>query len=668
MRENDKSIGDAVDIGDAAEFRFYNVTPVFLDNLKFVVENTRRIVQEVGLKRFAFCLSLHPQGTPASAHADRLVEAYRYLSNELADVDGIELGILLQSTIGHGWNGKIKLTDEPWQRIVRLDGVPSQRMCPSDKRFRDYVVKTIGKLASLDPTFFLVDDDFGLRDGECCCPAHLAELNATMSTSFKNGQELKSVLEKMPYSDKLKRTYEEQRIETSRIFAREIRAEIDRHAPSIRCGYCMTYMGYVFAEEISKILAGGTKPFVRVANAYYLNTSTQAIATLQGVTGKSATAVNGIDERIDESDTFPQTLRSEGATAMHAHITSGILDGLNGSKLWIADFNKPNPVAAAPYERILRKNLNFYETLLDTVKGVAWQGPVQPIPGIKNNYDPLNPSAPCQQAEFTGNMLCRFGIPCTYERSERKALRMIAGGNVDFFTDEEILEFFKGGLLLDSLAASKLVARGFARHIGCTIDDDDFFIFSRAVDTRSGESSQRMIDPSMKRLVPTSPDTEVLLRLYADDPRGDSGEGVYAGAGATLFTNEFGARVGVTILGPQMRGYNILAHGQREHIVTMLDSLSEGGRMDMIVETDQDVSARYGICRDGSALLAVFNAGIDPLEAVQLRSTHKIKSALRLESSGCWNQTAVTSTDNDHFSISERLSTFEPGIFKITFC
>ena len=517
----------------------------------------------------------------------------------------------------------------------------------------------------LDPAFLLVDDDFGLRDGECCCPAHLAELNAAAGTDFENGSQLLAALEKVPASDPLKRTYEHLRIETTRVFAREIRAEIDRHCPSMRCGYCMPGSGHVFAEEIARILAGGTEPFVRVANAYYLNTSTQAIAAQQGTNSKRIASVRGIGEVIDESDTYPQTLRSEGATALHAHITSGILDGLKGSKLWIADFTTPNAEAAAPYEQIVSSNLGFYEKLLETAEGVSWQGPVQPIPLLKDNYDPLSPSAPNQQAEFAGNMLCRFGIPCTYEMSDRKALRMLAGGNTDYFSDEEVLQFFKHGLLLDSHAAYKLAQRGFSRYMGCVAEDSHSFVFSRVLDTRTGKSARRMIDTSMKRLIPSTHETEELLRLYASNSDGDSCADMYAGAGATLFTNEFGARVGVTVFGPQMRSYNLLAHGQREHIVTMLDSLSEGGRMDMIVDTEQDVSARYGICRDGTSLLAVFNAGIDPLKNVELRSSHHLLSVKRLMPNGEWRETEVSNCDSGHFSIMVPLTTFETGIFKI---
>lgn len=648
-----------------SKFRFYNVTPAFIDNPEFVVANTRRIAREVGLKRFAFSLSIHPQGMPASAHAGKLADFFARMKQELDDEPGIELGILIQSIIGHGWSGHIKLTNEPWQRIVKLDGTTIQRMCPSDKRFRDYIIKAVGKFASLDPAFLLVDDDFGLRDGECCCPAHLAELNAAAGTGFENGSQLLAALEKIPASDPLKRTYENLRIETSRVFAREIRAEIDRHDPSMRCGYCMPGSGHVFAEEIARILAGGTEPFVRVANAYYLNTSTQAIAALQGTTSKRIASVKGIDEVIDESDTYPQTLRSEGATALHAHITSGILDGLSGSKLWIADFTKPNPEAAAPYEQIVHDNLGFYDELLGTVEGIAWKGPVQPVPRIKDNYDPLRPYTPSQQAEFAGNMLCRFGIPCTYEMSDRQALRMLAGGNVDYFSDQELLEFFKGGLLLDSHAAYKLAERGFACYMGCSVVEDDSFIFSRVLDTRTGKSARRMIDPSMKRLMPSTHETEELLRLYASNPGGDSQADMYAGAGATLYTNEFGARVGVTVFGPQMRAYNLLAHGQREHIVTMLDCLSDDGRMEMIVDTQQDVSARYGTCRDGTALLCVFNAGIDPLKSVELRSLRYVLSAERLSPSGEWGEVGVSDYGHGHFAIPVPLTTFETGIFKI---
>ena len=58
------------------EPHFLNVVPFFPNDLDYMVEQAIRIADEVGLKDIAFCLSLHPQGTPAKARADVYAAAF----------------------------------------------------------------------------------------------------------------------------------------------------------------------------------------------------------------------------------------------------------------------------------------------------------------------------------------------------------------------------------------------------------------------------------------------------------------------------------------------------------------------------------------------------------------------------------------------------------------
>lgn len=85
------------------------------------------------------------------------------------------------------------------------------------------------------------------------------------------------------------------------------------------------------------------------------------------------------------------------------------------------------------------------------------------------------------QPDFAGSILRRFGVPFAYERSTRQAVRLLCGANVDVFSDEELLGFFKGGLLLDTAAAEKLQARVFAPFMGCTVEQDDLSFYTREV-------------------------------------------------------------------------------------------------------------------------------------------------------------------------------------------
>jgi hypothetical protein len=643
------------------KFKFYNITPLFAQDTAFVVDNVRRLRRETGLDCVAFCLSMHPQGTPAAVHAATTLAAYREVRRALAGETGLEIGVLVQSTLGHGWSGRRQITDEPWQRIVMQDGAVSSRMCPSDERFRRYILDAIGELAATKPSFLLIDDDFGLRTGECFCPAHLAELNAAAGTQFKTPNEAQAALAACDPAAPLLWTWESLRIDLSRRFAREIREAIDRHDPAIRCGYCTPYMGYVFSEAIAKLLAGGTEPLVRIANAYYLSTNTQSLPAMAGVNAKARAAVASIREVLDESDTFPHTRFSESATALHAHLTSAILDGLTSSKLWIADFTRPNPGGCREYERIVARNRRFYDALLTAVDGIQWQGFVQPIPAFARNYNPLNPIALLRQPDYATSLLCRFGIPFAYERSDRKTLRMLCGANVDSFTDEELLEFLKGGLLLDTVAAEKLQARGFARHLGCTVEKDENGLFTQEVVVETGVAYRSLGAHDVRRIVPASPETRVVTWLHNGASPSDANR---YGPGSTCFVNEFGARIVVSSFSPQQPPHILFAHGRREVLVAILDALS-GGAMPLRADESQDVCARCGRMPDGGALLALFNANLDPLEGVHLLASAPIAAAQRLGSDGAWHDVPLAAEGEGRYRLDVRLEIAVPGIFRL---
>ena len=131
------------------KLNFINVVRLFLGNEQFTISEIRRQHKEVGLEKFALSLSFHPTGTPASKHAAKLIAAFRKVKEALADTPSIKLGVLIQSTLGHGWSGPVPLTGETWQRIVKDNGVVSSRMCPSDANFRQYVLDCVDGIMTI---------------------------------------------------------------------------------------------------------------------------------------------------------------------------------------------------------------------------------------------------------------------------------------------------------------------------------------------------------------------------------------------------------------------------------------------------------------------------------------------------------------------------------------
>ena len=154
---------------------FYNIAPYSPGEEKALADEMREYVARTGYSKVLYCLSFHLEGRPAMAKTHRLMESYRALKREL-DGSEVELGVLLQSTLGH-WP-RVDKDVEPWQRTVNLDG-EEVRFCPADPRFQAFMRETVRLVAAERPSLIMTDDDvraFSHRP-ECFCPLHTAEFN-----------------------------------------------------------------------------------------------------------------------------------------------------------------------------------------------------------------------------------------------------------------------------------------------------------------------------------------------------------------------------------------------------------------------------------------------------------------------------------------------------------
>ena len=223
---------------------FMNVVPTWNGTAaEFTVSEMIRQKETVGIDTFIPSLSFHPQTTPAKDLIPKLCGHYRRLREGVAG-KGITLGVLVQSLLGHGWNGKVPLTEETWQHVVLWTGEESPRFCTLDPGFRAYVYEAIRSIALEKPAFLLVDDDTGIRNGECFCPLHLARINRALGKSYTR-EEMRKIYEERPVSDSEVVTMNRVLNETIVEFCRDaIRKAIDSVDPTLRCGICACWGGY----------------------------------------------------------------------------------------------------------------------------------------------------------------------------------------------------------------------------------------------------------------------------------------------------------------------------------------------------------------------------------------------------------------------------------------
>ena len=83
------------------DFKFFNVIPYNPGNEEQTAQDIIEFYQRTGIPRVLYSLSYHPQGANAMVKAERLTASFRKLKALLACEPGIQVGVLIQSILGH---------------------------------------------------------------------------------------------------------------------------------------------------------------------------------------------------------------------------------------------------------------------------------------------------------------------------------------------------------------------------------------------------------------------------------------------------------------------------------------------------------------------------------------------------------------------------------------
>jgi len=192
---------------------------------------------------------------------EELKDAVSYLKKQ-----GFEVGVWMWSVIVKEENDYRKLTD--------LAGNPSDAyVCPTDEDFVRFAEGFVADVADCNPDLIMFDDDmrYNYADLGCSCSEHLARFSDAIGrkVTHKDVQELCFIGKPSPE----RAAWLKVNGDVLREFAKRLRNAIDSVNPDIRCGYCTSDSSWGLdgfsADELARILAGKTKPFLRLFGAPY---------------------------------------------------------------------------------------------------------------------------------------------------------------------------------------------------------------------------------------------------------------------------------------------------------------------------------------------------------------------------------------------------------------
>ena len=146
--------------------------------------------------------------------------------------------------------------------------------CPEDDGFvRDYC-KTLTDIARLGARMIMLDDDLcmSVRPGiGCFCHTHISIMEKELGEKLPADglKEFFFTGGKNKYRDAWRKVMGD----THRRFAKRVREAVDSVDKTIRVGFCAGYTSWdiegVSADELARLLAGETKPFLRLTGAPY---------------------------------------------------------------------------------------------------------------------------------------------------------------------------------------------------------------------------------------------------------------------------------------------------------------------------------------------------------------------------------------------------------------
>ena len=613
-----------------------SITPLDTEHIEEVCED---IVdqQKTGVSTHAmFMMKLNPEGTPPVNKAELQCKKCDLFLERLSGRN-VKCGVLVQATLGH-----IAVPDapHPFQNVVSLSDGKEQpfQACPLDPDFRKFMKGQMRMVASRRPSVIMIDDDIGVlyRDSNgCACKYHMAEFNRRMKTSITRDELFARIMRNSDEDKEYEKTYIEVQRDALVGFVKTIRSGIDEIDSTIQGAVSGIYVTTFceFSGEIARAFSGEGNPAIaRMNGGPYARLGTKFFtqnlfrhAMLRENTKKD------INVFLAETDTCPHNRYSTSASLLHAHFVAAILEGATGAKHWITRLYVHENASGHAYRKKLAEYSKFYSQLAEYVKTFRPFGCRIPLTlaqdyGLRRSRaekesDALSPWSSC--------VLERLGIPL-YFANEGEGVVFLDEFSVDGFSDNEIREFMKGTLVLDSLGAKKLNDRGFSYDVGVEVVDWS----GKTISGECFDNNHMAPQYSVKQLRISRDGVEVLSSVMHDNKVTDTLEPLFPGV--TRCANSYGGETVVFSGTPNApftyyTAFSMLNETRKKQLIEII---SHRGNLPVFYPGDAEVYIRAGRLDTKEIMVAFFNLGFDILEQVTLSYHGEIKIVEKLNPDG----------------------------------
>jgi len=393
---------------------------------------------------------------------------------------GLSSGINHLATFGHLDENLENSLNEPWQRMMDIDGNISKGCyCPLDPDFRKYIAKAYILLAKAKPDFIWIDDDFRMEShgpvSHCCfCDRCIARFSEETGRTWTRGS-----LKKSFYSGSIdeqvclrKKWLEHNRRILSDI-ASEIRSAVDTVDSSIPLGLMsaeLLYGGLGF-DRIWKELAGpkNIKVMWRPGGGFYTDYAPLEMLQKAHTIGRQ---VSWIPQEVcdiqSEIENFPYQKLKKSILVPALECAVYIGAGCTGAALNIFGISSDPFQEYVPYFEKVKEFRNFYDYEVkafgrSSCEGIwfAMNRDYYSTLALNSDWFTASPWAGIGAV----NEIAEIGLPLAYSK-DGAFVSVLSGDNILSFSKEEILKILSGGVIADARALARLNETGMSEYTG----------------------------------------------------------------------------------------------------------------------------------------------------------------------------------------------------------
>ena len=592
----------------------YTIMPLDTDHLEEICQDIKLQYENGTATCALFMMTLVPEGDPPVDKVGQLCKKYDLFRDRLAGM-GLGSGVLVQASIGHGW---VLSKMYPYQSYTGINSGDQIRVvCPYDEGFRDYIKNAFRVIASHKPDTIMLDDDFRLmsaRSFGCGCPLHVARFNQLWGDGMFSRQDIWEMLHREgEIGDRANELFIHTQREAMLDCARLMREGIDEVDPSLPGTFCCVGNNVECAAEIADILAGEGNPrVVRLNNGHYTQPANHNFSNVFRNAAESIAKLQGkVDVILAETDTCPQNRYSTSAMSLHTHFTGTLLEGARGAKHWITRLHAWEPESGAAYRRVLGKYRGFYEAIAELVPHLRHRGCCIPVTG-EPQFDRRKVSG--GSGGWSSCVFERMGLPFFFS-AVPSGIVCFDGASDAMYSDDEMASILSGNVMMSSDTAKRLIDRGFGDDLG--VDVRDWSGKQPSYEILPFRNNECSVQQKYKELVPLSDGVAVHSAVYHSVSRVDP---EYLFPGATVYQNKRGGRAFVFCGTPNApygltTAFAFLNQSRKQQLI---DMMRMAGELPAYYAGDEEVYFRAANVDDGSLFCAVFNLGMDPIDAIVL--------------------------------------------------